>query len=102
MRTLYDLIGALAGGGTPRANLTAAAPLLLQSRTVIILVRVRTGVGCRRQKRPKIHGYILNERVKKDSHGSLHYHYLNSNIIQIIYIKIIKNKLQINTYIGVM
>lgn len=51
MRTLNDLIGALAGGGTPGANFTAAVRPLLQSRTIIILVRVRTGVGCSRQRR---------------------------------------------------
>lgn len=47
----HDLIGALAGGGTPSADLTTAAPLLLQTGTVTVLVQVWTGVGCRRQRR---------------------------------------------------
>lgn len=51
MGTLKDLIGALAGGGTPRADFTVAALLPLQRRTIIILVRVRTDVGCRRRRR---------------------------------------------------
>lgn len=47
--TSHDLIGALAGGGTPRADLTSAAPALLQTGTVSVLVQVWTGVGCRRR-----------------------------------------------------
>lgn len=43
-----DLIGALAGRGTPGGNVAvAAAPLLLQFRTVAVLVCVGAGVGCR-------------------------------------------------------
>lgn len=47
----HDLIGALAGGGTPRADLTAAAPLLLQTGAVTVPVQVWTGVGCRRRRK---------------------------------------------------
>lgn len=43
---LNDLVGALAGGGTPRGHvLVAAAPLLLQLRTVVVLVGVGARVG---------------------------------------------------------
>lgn len=49
---LNDLSGALAGGGTPRGNIAvAAAPLLLQVRTVTVLVRVGTGVGWKRRRK---------------------------------------------------
>lgn len=48
---LYDLIGALARGRTPRANSAITAVLLLQLRTVTVLIIVGTGVGWRRQSK---------------------------------------------------
>lgn len=51
---LDNLSGALAGGGTPRGHVfVAAAPLLLQLRTVAVLIRVGTGVGWKREGKRK-------------------------------------------------
>lgn len=45
-----NLISAVAGRGTPGGHVAvAAAPLLLQFRTVAVLVYIGAGVGCRRE-----------------------------------------------------
>lgn len=58
---LNDLVVAPAGGGTPRGHVSvAAAPLLLQVRTIGVLVHVVTGVGWKRQRKGEnelIHTY---------------------------------------------
>lgn len=56
------IVGALAGGGTVGGDVAVAAPSILLTGTVDVLVIVATGVGCNRRRKKR--GFLDGSRAE--------------------------------------